>query len=151
MISSKIIVVFIIVVLLVAIAILLFALIKFISKGDTQPQQKVSKISSAQTKQLNINDLLRMVSDQNLDKNALFGLVRYFTANLTIPLKVENKIPKEANAYFSFILLVCSHKNVDAKLISYLDTETKKKNPTYVIQIEESENQGIKNRKNRKN
>ena len=77
-------------------------------------------------------------------------IIQIFVGNFSIPAKNNQVMPKEANNYINFIILICSHKNSDAKLISFLDKEAKKKNPSYIVEIEESEKIGIENRKNRR-
>ena len=89
-------------------------------------------------------------SDKTLSKNELFELIQIFGEKFIIPAKKNQIAPKEASNYINFIILICSHQNADAKLISFLDKEAKKKNPSYVAEVEDSERIGIENRKNRR-
>lgn len=43
--------------------------------------------------------------------------------------------PKSAKVYLNFVLLVASHRNADAKIIAFMDSELKKSNPEYKKEI----------------
>ena len=138
-----------IVILLVAVGGLFYLFLKII-KNRAEPAFKEVLPDLPKDKKIEIDDLVKFASDSTINKNELFTLVRIFTEQMSIPSKNGDKAPKEAGNYLNFITLVCRHKNVDAKLISYLNNETKKKNPTYVLEIEEYEKRGLDTRKVRK-
>ena len=126
------------------------ALIYLLLKDSTKETKSANKIAPIKEEVLTIEKLEELASDKSLSKNELFDLVRVFADKFSIPAKKDKGAPKEASNYINFIILICSHQNADAKLISFLDKEAKKKNPSYVAEIEESEKIGIENRKNRR-
>lgn len=139
----------IIIFIALAVALVIFGL-KFRSKRDSCVVLENKAVASVPTREFGIKDLINVASDQKSSKNDLFAAAKVFCEQLSIPEKQDDKISDEAKLYLSFILLVASHSNVDAKLITYLSTESKKKNPTYAIEIETYETQGIESRKARK-
>lgn len=106
-----------------------------------------NKKTKDQNKQSEIISLIKTATNQNLEKDEIKKLVQIFLS-LNFPLKNGNKITKEAENYLNFILLISSHKNADAKIISHLSIESKKKNTSYSQEIEEYEEIGISSRKN---
>ena len=126
------------------------ALIYLLLKDSTKETKSANKIAPIKEEILTIEKLEELASDNSLSKNELFDLVKVFADKFSIPAKKDKGAPKEASNYINFIILICSHQNADAKLISFLDKEAKKKNPSYVAEIEESEKIGIENRKNRR-
>ena len=132
--------------LIAAVCVLIYLLLKNSSK-ENEPANKITPIKE---EILTIEKLEELASDNSLSKNELFDLVKVFTDKFSIPAKKDKIAPKEASNYINFIILICSHQNADATLISFLDKEAKKKNPSYVTEIEESEKIGIENRKNRR-
>lgn len=130
---------------------LLFGLLK--PKQQTPPQSSKaldnSTDSTKNTKKApDIETLLRLASDSALSKNQLGELILAF-CRLSFPPK-SAQLSDEAKKYLSFIMLIASHKNADAKTVAYLNEEAKKKNPTYASEIEEYENVGLQSRKARK-
>ncbi|MGG7047786.1 MULTISPECIES: fatty-acid--CoA ligase [unclassified Campylobacter] len=124
---------------------LLFLILKL--KAGTQNPNLNTKITpSQQEKTITIDDLLGVVLNPNSSKNDIFGTCRIFVEKLSIPPKQDDKALDDVKKYLKFITLVASHKNVDAKLILYLGTNAKKKNPSYEREIEISETDGINNR-----
>ena len=138
-------IVFFVFLLIVAICALIYLLLK---NKDHQVLARGLEVEGEE--EFTIEKLEELASDKNLSKNELFDLVKVFTDKFSIPAKKDKSAPKEANNYINFIILICSHKNADAKLISFLDKEAKKKNPSYITEIEDSEKIGIENRKNRR-
>ena len=126
------------------------ALIYLLLKDSTKETKSANKIAPIKEEILTIEKLEELASDNSLSKNELFDLVKVFADKFSIPAKKDKGAPKEASNYINFIILICSHQNADAKLISFLDKEAKKKNPSYVAEIEDSEKIGIENRKNRR-
>ena len=126
------------------------ALIYLLLKDSTKETKSANKIAPIKEEILTIEKLEELASDNSLSKNELFDLVKVIADKFSIPAKKDKGAPKEASNYINFIILICSHQNADAKLISFLDKEAKKKNPSYVAEIEDSERIGIENRKNRR-
>ena len=124
-------IVFFIVLLLIAICVLIYLLLR------NRDYSTEIKDLALEKEEITIEKLEKLAGDNSLSKNELFELIQVFVGNFSIPAK-------------NFIILICSHKNSDAKLISFLDKEAKKKNPSYIVEIEESEKIGIENRKNRR-
>ena len=126
------------------------ALIYLLLKDSTKETKSANKIAPIKEEILTIEKREELASENSLSKNELFDLVKVFADKFSIPAKKDKGAPKEASNYINFIILICSHQNADAKLISFLDKEAKKKNPSYVAEIEDSERIGIENRKNRR-
>ena len=139
-------IVFCIILLIAAVCVLIYLLLK----NKNHQASPANKIAPIKEEVLTIEKLEELASDKSLSKNELFDLVKVFADKFSIPAKKDKSAPKEASNYINFIILICSHQNADAKLISFLDKEAKKKNPSYVAEIEDSEKIGIENRKNRR-
>ncbi|WP_103615334.1 fatty-acid--CoA ligase [Campylobacter concisus] len=139
-------IVFFIFLLIVAICALVYLLLK---NKDHQVLARGLEPESEE-EEITIEKLEELAGDKTLSKNELFELIQIFGEKFIIPAKKNQVAPKEASNYINFIILICSHQNADAKLISFLDKEAKKKNPSYVAEIEDSERIGIENRKNRR-
>ncbi|WP_109147037.1 fatty-acid--CoA ligase [Campylobacter concisus] len=139
-------IVFFIFLLIVAICALIYLLLK---NKDHQVLARGLEPESEE-EEITIEKLEELAGDKTLSKNELFELIQIFGEKFIIPAKKNQVAPKEASNYINFIILICSHQNADAKLISFLDKEAKKKNPSYVAEIEDSERIGIENRKNRR-
>ncbi|QKF91841.1 fatty-acid--CoA ligase [Campylobacter sp. CCUG 57310] len=131
--------------LIIAVAAVIAILLLIIFKLRRTPQSrpKVSSEPALKTDEnINLNSLLDIVANKSSTKDELFGALKIFTDKFSIPAKQKGKIPNEAKAYLSFILLLASHSNADAKLIAFMNNELKKKNPTYANEIELYEEQG---------
>lgn len=142
--------IFLIVFLILIFFILVFILIKMMLKikNDTQSSSaKTINLEQKKAKSIGIRDLLEVVIDNNLSKNELFVLCDSFL-KLTIPAKKNGETPMEAKEYLDFILLIASHKNADAKIISHLNSGAKRRNPSYVVDIDNYEKNGLEQRKN---
>ncbi|MBE3022437.1 fatty-acid--CoA ligase [Campylobacter sp. 7477a] len=140
----------IIAIFLIAIIVLMMVLIKFIKNDDIE--HKVAPKSAKQAtpkKETSIKDLISIASDSKKSKDDLAMVVSQFIEEFKFPQKQNGKAPQEAGIYLNLVLLICSHKNADAKIITALNAGLKKKNPEYVVEIEEYESQGVENRKNR--
>lgn len=138
-------IVFFVFLLIVAICALVYLLLK-----NKDRQVLARGLEPESEEEITIEKLEELASDKTLSKNELFELIQIFGEKFIIPAKKNQIAPKEASNYINFIILICSHQNADAKLISFLDKEAKKKNPSYVAEIEDSERIGIENRKNRR-
>lgn len=135
------------IILLGLIVFLVVLAIKIASKKQTltAKTQKQEAKSTTPDKAPDIKELLKFASDSSKSRNDLANLV-YVFSQLKWP-EFTNPISKDAELYLSFILLIASHKNADAKLVTYLNSESKKLNPAYYSLIEEYENIGLSSRK----
>lgn len=127
--------------------------VAFSNNGNDKPKSVkrdeyyvLDKIHKKQKdKTINIDDLLVVVSDDNLAKNDLFLALQYYINNFEIPK--ENEL--EINKYMLFIFLISSHKNANAKLIAYMSITLKRLYPNHAVRIELEEQKGVEYRKKR--
>lgn len=139
--TKSIVIISLIIAVVAVIAILLLIVFKLKQTPKAKPQ--TPKEPAAKTKeQISFNSLLDIVANKNSSKDELFSALKIFTDKFNIPAKQNGKIPNEAKAYLSFILLLASHTNADAKLIAFMNNELKKKNPSYANEIDLYEEQG---------
>ncbi|MDO5046137.1 fatty-acid--CoA ligase [Campylobacter sp.] len=96
---------------------------------------------------LSLNALIDIAANKNSSKDELFTALKIFADKFQIPPKQNAKTPNEAKAYLSFVLLIASNPNADAKLIAFMSNELKKKNPTYANEIDLYEEQGRSRRR----
>ncbi|CAD7287423.1 hypothetical protein LMG7974_00302 [Campylobacter majalis] len=143
------IIVFLIFIFILLFGLLIFAVRQYLSSGFVSNKKTTSKAELSADKEIGINELLQLVSDNNISRNDLFRLSQIFT-KFSFPPKTGNELSNEAKLYLDFVLLVASHKNTDAKLISFVNKESKVKNPAYAVDIDQYEQTGIEQRKNRK-
>lgn len=132
-----------IMVILGLIIIVLIVLVIIISKmKSTKPKQEnFTKIKT-------ISDYINIAADKNSTREDLKNAIIEVSQNLPFPPKNDKDVPSSARVYLDFVILVTKHKNVDAKLIAFMDKELKQKNPTYKREIDIYENQGIDKRQN---
>lgn len=114
-----------------------------IKKDEFYVLDKVLK--SQKDKTINIDDMIAVVSKDNLSKNDLFLALQYYINNFEIPKEDELEI----NKYMLFIFLIASHRSADAKLIAYMSITLRKLYPQYLARIEIEEQKGIEYRKKR--
>ncbi|WP_221254691.1 fatty-acid--CoA ligase [Campylobacter sp. 19-13652] len=136
------------IILLGLVVLLIFLALKLASNTEKVASKETKnepKISENESKTPDIKELLKFASDSSKSRNDLANLV-YVFCQLKWP-QFSNPVSKEAELYLSFILLIASHKNSDAKLVTYLNSEAKKLNPAYSNLIEEYENMGLSSRK----
>lgn len=131
-------------VLIVFIMIVVFLNITKSKKKKILTQQKETE------KKLTIDTLIEIARDSNTTKNELFQCVKIVLESFPFPSKQKSTVTNEGRKYLNFISLVTSHKNSDAKLIAFMNTELKKKNPDYAREIELYEESGIRDRRFRK-
>lgn len=117
--------------------------------------EEISKISqkpiNLDTKNKpNIDELLVLANDNKTSKNELFTICKFFVENITLAPKNGDNLTDEARKFLSFISLIAKHKNSNAKLITFLTINAKKKNPTFEYDIENYESQGLQSRKSHK-
>ncbi|AQW82694.1 hypothetical protein [Campylobacter pinnipediorum] len=113
---------------------------------DSDSHVKEENNNQNTKKQNTITDVVELVSDDSLTRKELFLLCEAFLKH-NFPSKNGSGVPDSAKEYLNFILLIASHKNADAKIISFLNTEAKKKNPEYASDIERYESLGLQQRK----
>lgn len=130
--------------LIIAVAAIIAILLLMIFNLKQQPKikPKISNEPPKQSQEINLNSLLDIAANKSSTKDELFSALKTFADKFSIPPKQKGKIPNEAKAYLSFVLLLASHANADAKLIAFMNNELKKKNPTYANEIELYEEQG---------
>lgn len=114
-----------------------------IKKDEFYVLDKVFK--NKKDKTINIDDMITVVSKDNLSKNDLFLALQYYINNFEIPKEDELEI----NKYMLFIFLVASHRSADAKLIAYMSITLRKLYPQHLARIEIEEQKGIEYRKKR--
>ncbi len=146
---SKIAIVSIVVVVLAMV--ILIALLLVLTKTN-QKQKKTEKKQEIQEQEvIKIDDLLDIVANKNSTKNELSSALLKLSTSLPFPPKTKTTtLDSEQKKYLSFVLLLSSHKNADAKLIAHMDKELKIKNPAYKKEIDIYENEGINNRSKRR-
>lgn len=116
-----------------------------IKKDEYYVLDKVLK--NKKDKTINIDDMITVVSKDNLRKNDLFLALQYYINNFEIPKEDE----LELNKYMLFVFLVSSHRSADAKLIAYMSITLRKLYPHHSARIEIEEQKGIEYRKKRYN
>lgn len=136
----------IVAVLLIIVALLSVLAIKlvFINKNQKSKPQK-EPIKEPKEKEIGIKDLLIKASSKNLKKDEIKNLIEIFL-KLKWPPK-SDPLSDDAKLFLSFILIIASNKNTDAKLVAELNSQCKKANPSYTTQIEEYESTGLSARK----
>lgn len=139
--TKSIVIISLIIAVVAVIAILLLIVFKLKQTPKAKPQ--IPKESAAKIeKQISFNSLLDIAANKSSTKDELFSALKTFADKFSIPPKQKGKIPNEAKAYLSFVLLLASHTNADAKLIAFMNNELKKKNPSYANEIDLYEEQG---------
>lgn len=143
---TKSILLIVIAVLLIIIALLGILAIKLAFFGDNKnkPAQKEPQ-KEQKEKEIGIKDLLIKASSKNLNKDEIKNLIAMFL-KLKWPPKTD-PLSDEAKLFLSFILIIASNKNTEAKIVAELNSQCKKANPNYTTQIEEYENMGLSARK----
>lgn len=131
------------VIFLIIVAALIFLVVKFKLGGRTAQNAPAKQ----EEKELTLQDLIGIVSDQKSNKDDLLAALKTFAASFNIPSKQNGKPANDAKAHLNFITLLASHKNADAKLIAFMSNELKKKNPEYIAEIDYHEQLGTSQRK----
>mgnify|MGYP000293319961 FL=1 len=126
------------VIFLIIVAALIFLVAKFKLGGKTAQNAPAKQ----EEKELTLQDLIGIVSDQKSDKDDLLAALKTFAASFNIPSKQNGKAASDAKAHLNFITILASHKNADAKLIAFMSNELKKKNPEYAREIDVYEQKG---------
>lgn len=140
----------IIVIALVFIFLLVMLMSAFMaSKELPKDTEKRKKEEEEEKRRLDIKDVLDVVKNRDTSRNDLVKIILKVAKDCKFPEKQSSTLTKEAKTYLTFVLLLSSHKNADAKLIAFANEELKKANPKYSKEIDIYENEGIKERRNR--
>lgn len=142
---------FLVLTVVAVIAIILISLIiVFINlKKDVAIKISQKQHEEDAQKKMTIESMVELVAKRSTSKNDITLAILEVAKNCPFPAKIKGIAPKNAKMYLNFILLVSSHKNVDAKLIAFMDEQLKKTNPEYKKEIDIYENEGINQRGNR--
>ena len=97
-------------------------------------------------RKITIEQLVDIAANRKSTKNDLTKAVVELSQHFPFPPKLKGKVTTEGKIYLNFILLVASHKEADAKLVAFMNTELKKKNSEYSKEIEIYESEGIRQR-----
>lgn len=134
---------------LIVLSVLIFLILKLGGDKESEKQKNLDEIDEVANENSRLDDLLFIVSRRSSSKSELSSAAIEFVRKLPFPKKESSKVPENAKEYLNFILLLASHKNTDAKLIAFVNKELKKRNPSYIKEIDIYEDQGIRQRKNR--
>lgn len=142
--------IYLVVAVVVVIAVVFVSLLVVVANSQKKVIVEVKKSEDRKSKdKTTIEMLCEIATKRNATKTELTGAILKAAKECPFPAKVKGVAPKSAKVYLNFILLVASHRNADAKLIAYMDTELKKANPDYKQEIDIYENEGINQRGNR--
>ena len=93
-----------------------------------------------------LTEIIRFASNKSRTNQELMDTVARFANEFPFPPKHDGKVPDEAKKYLNFVLTITSHKAANAKLIVFMNKELKEVNIGYSSEIDEYENEGLKNR-----
>ncbi len=142
--------IYLVVAVVVVIAVVFVSLLVVVANSQKKVIVEVKKSEDRKSKdKTTIEMLCEIATKRNATKTELTDAILKAAKECPFPAKVKGVAPKSAKVYLNFILLVASHRNADAKLIAYMDTELKKANPDYKQEIDIYENEGINQRGNR--
>lgn len=142
--------IYLVVAVVVVIAVVFVSLLVVVANSQKKVIVEVKKSEDRKPKdKTTIEMLCEIATKRNATKTELTDAILKAAKECPFPAKVKGAAPKSAKVYLNFILLVASHRNADAKLIAYMDTELKKANPDYKQEIDIYENEGINQRGNR--
>jgi len=119
-------------------------------KKPAPSTSKTKKKVREKSKQITIQDMVEIAANSKSTKNDLTNAAVKVAKKLPFPKKVKGKLPKGIKVYLNFVLLIASHKQADAKLIAFANAELKKTNKEYSTEIDIYENEGLRQRANRK-
>ncbi|MDD2383987.1 MAG: hypothetical protein PHN18_07315 [Sulfurospirillaceae bacterium] len=109
--------------------------------------EREKEIEAAKSK--TIEEMVEIAAYRGSSRNDLTVAILEVAKSCIFPIKIKGVAPKSAKTYLNFVLLIASHKNADAKLIAFMNTELKKANPEYKTEIDIYESEGIHQRGNR--
>lgn len=135
--------------LIVALSVIVMMILIAILK-NARPSSSVipsyNKSDSRSKEKITIEKLVDIAADRNSTKNDLTKAILELSRHFPFPNKLKGKITTEGKVYLNFVLLVASHRNADAKLVAFMNTELKKKNDDYTKEIDIYESEGIRQR-----
>lgn len=135
---------------LLIIIFLVFIVVFYFMKKPVQKTTKIKKKTKQLSKQVTIEDMVEIAANGKSTKNDLTNATVKVAKKLPFPKKVKGRLPKGIKVYLNFVLLIASHKEADAKLIAFANAELKKTNKEYTTEIDIYENEGLRQRANRK-
>lgn len=140
--------------IIIGLGVLVFILIiafvfYFIIKSSKKPINETEKVVKTKNEPKNdLEDLIRAAKEAR-DASTLSKVILAFIQTQSLGERGTGKLSEDANKKLSFISAVCANKNADAKMISYLNLELSKKNPSFKKEIDLYENMGLAKRRMR--
>ncbi len=140
--------------IIIGLGILVFILIiacvfYFIIKSSKKPINETEKVTKTKNEPKNdLEDLIKAAKEAK-DTSTLSKVVLAFIQTQSLGERGAGKLSEDAKKKLSFISTVCANKNADAKMISYLNLELGKKNPSFKREIDLYENMGLAKRRMR--
>ncbi|MBN1840565.1 MAG: hypothetical protein JW802_11050 [Campylobacterales bacterium] len=138
-----------IVAVIIIVLVSLFIVVMNLQKTVIVEKKTPQEIKEEEARKIAIEELVEIAAKRTSTKNELSAAILKAAKECPFPPKEKGALPKSAKVYLNFILLIASHKNTDAKMIAFMDTELKKANPEYKQEIDIYENEGIHQRGNR--
>ncbi|MBP9566563.1 MAG: hypothetical protein KBE02_04730 [Sulfurospirillum sp.] len=139
----------VIVAVIIIVLVSLFIVVMNLQKTVIVEKKTPQEIKEEEARKIAIEELVEIAAKRTSTKNELSAAILKAAKECPFPPKEKGVFPKSAKVYLNFILLIASHKNTDAKMIAFMDTELKKANPEYKQEIDIYENEGIHQRGNR--
>lgn len=139
----------VIVAVIIIVLVSLFIVVMNLQKTVIVEKKTPQEIKEEEARKIAIEELIEIAAKRTSTKNELSAAILKAAKECPFPPKEKGVFPKSAKVYLNFILLIASHKNTDAKMIAFMDTELKKANPEYKQEIDIYENEGIHQRGNR--
>lgn len=139
----------VIVAVIIIVLVSLFIVVMNLQKTVIVEKKTPQEIKEEEARKIAIEELVEIAAKRTSTKNELSTAILKAAKECPFPPKEKGVLPKSAKVYLNFILLIASHKNTDAKMIAFMDTELKKANPEYKQEIDIYENEGIHQRGNR--
>jgi hypothetical protein len=138
-----------IILLIIALSIIVLLVIVVVVHAIKKPEEETKyaplKVVDPE-KAVTIEQLIDIAANRKSSKNDLSNAVVKVSQSFPFPKKAKGELTREGKIYLNFILLVASHKQADAKLVAFMNTELKKKNPEYTKEIDIYENEGLRQR-----
>jgi len=135
-----------ILIFLLSIIIIFIIIYVFNSIKKDKTVSSPDRIYKKDKKIITIKDMVDIVADRNSSQDDLAKAVIKVANEFPFPPKVKGKVTKEIKVYLNFVLLLASHKKADAKLVAFMNSELKKKNPDFTKEIDLYESEGITQR-----
>lgn len=142
-------IIFAIVAVILIVLISLFIVLANLQKTVVVEVKPNNKKEEGKSRKITIEELVELVAKRTTTKNDLTSAIMRVAKECPFPPKERTTAPKSAKVYLNFVLLVASHRNADAKIIAFMNSELKKSNPEYKKEIDIYENEGINQRGSR--